>query len=145
MEKKLDVNYTRMQLYSYIPPIMKTIKIRQARHAGHCWRSRDELVCDVLLWTPSCRQSKAGCPVQTYISQLCANMGCCPQDLSKAMDDREVWRETVRNFMLRAQHDDDDEMYLKLVWQKCNFKKLLSISSQSYFFTQILSHWHVLT
>ena len=21
-------------------------------HAGHCWRSRDELINDVLLWTP---------------------------------------------------------------------------------------------
>ena len=60
MEKKLDGNYTRMlqailnkswrqhptkqQLYSYLPPITKTIKIRWTRHAGHCWRSKDELI-----------------------------------------------------------------------------------------------------
>ena len=26
-----------------------TIKIRRTRHAGHCWRSMDELISDVLL------------------------------------------------------------------------------------------------
>ena len=30
----------------------KTIKVRRTRHAGHCWRSRNELISDVLLWTP---------------------------------------------------------------------------------------------
>ena len=60
MEKKLDGNYTRMlrailnkscrqhptkqQLYGHLPPITKTIKIIRTRHAGHCWRSRDELI-----------------------------------------------------------------------------------------------------
>ena len=34
------------------PPITKTIQVRRTRHAGHCWRSRDELIRDVLLWTP---------------------------------------------------------------------------------------------
>ena len=75
-EKKLDGNYTRMlrailnrswrqhptkhQLYGHLPPITKTIKIRRTRHAGHCWRSRDELISDVLLWTPSHGRAKAG-------------------------------------------------------------------------------------
>ena len=65
LEKKLDGNYTRMlrailnkswrqhptkrQLYGHLPPITKTIQVRRARHAGHCWRSKDELVSDVLL------------------------------------------------------------------------------------------------
>ena len=69
LEKKLDGNYTRMlwailnkswrqhptkhQLYGHLPPIMKTIQVRRTRHAGLCWRSRDELINDVLLWTPS--------------------------------------------------------------------------------------------
>ena len=69
LEKKLYGNYTRMlrailnkswrqhptrhQLYGHLPPIMKTIQVRRTRHAGHCWRSKDELVSDVLLWTPT--------------------------------------------------------------------------------------------
>ena len=65
MEKKLDGNYTRIlrailnkswrqyptkqQLYGHLPPVTKTIKVRRTRHAGHFWRSRDELINDVLL------------------------------------------------------------------------------------------------
>ena len=41
---------TKQQLYGHLPPITKTIKIIRTKHAGHCWRSRDELLSDVLLW-----------------------------------------------------------------------------------------------
>ena len=53
---------TRHQLYGHLPPITKTIQARRAMHAGHCWRSKDELISDVLLWTPAYGQSKAGRP-----------------------------------------------------------------------------------
>ena len=39
-------------IYGHLPSITKTIQVRQTWYAGHCWRSRDELVRDVLLWTP---------------------------------------------------------------------------------------------
>ena len=113
MERKLDCNYTRIlqvilnkswwqhptkqQLYGHLPPIMKTIKVRWARHAGHCWRSKDKLMSNVLLSTPSHGQAKAGWPVRTYIQQLCADTGCSPEDLPEAMDDREGWQERVRD------------------------------------------------
>ena len=113
LEKKLDGNYTRMlwailnkswrqhptrhQLYGHLPPIMKTIKVRRTRHAGHCWRSRDELIRDVLLWTPTYGRAKAGWPAQTYIQQLCEDTGCSPEDLPEAMNDREKCRERVRD------------------------------------------------
>ena len=113
LEKKLDGNYTRMlqailnkswrqhptkyQLYGHLPPIMKTIKVRLTRHAGHYWRSRDELISDVLLWTPTYGRAKAGRPARTYIQQLCEDTGCSPEDLPEAMNDREKWRERVRD------------------------------------------------
>ena len=113
LEKKLDDNYTRMlrailnkswrqhptrrQLYVHLPPITKTIQVRRARHAGHCWRSNDELVSDVLLWTPTYGQAKAGRPALTYIQQLCEDTGCNPEDLPEAMNDRERWREMVKD------------------------------------------------
>ena len=87
---------TRHQLYGHLPPITKTIQVRRARHAGHCWRSKDELISDVLLWTPAYGQAKAGRPARTYIQQLCEDTGCSPEDLPKAMNDREKWRERVR-------------------------------------------------
>ena len=105
MEKLIDGNYTRMlrailnkfwrqhptkqQLYGHLPPITKSIKIKRTRHAGHCWRSRDELISDELLWTPSHGRAKAGHSARTYIQQLCVNTGCIPEDLPEAVDDRE--------------------------------------------------------
>ena len=88
---------TRHQLYSHLPPITKTIQVRRTRHAGHCWRSRDELISDVLLWTPTYGQAKAGRPARTYIQQLCEDMVYSPEDLPEEMNDREKWRERVRD------------------------------------------------
>ena len=108
LEKKLDGNYTRVlrailnkswrqhltrhQLYGHLPPITKTIQVRRTRHAGHCRRSSD-----VLLWTPTHGRAKAGRLARTYIQQLCEDTGCCPEDLPEAMNDREKWRERVRD------------------------------------------------
>ena len=113
LEKKQDGNYTRMlrailnkswqqhstrhQLYGHLPPITKTIQVRRTRHAGHCWRSREELIRDVLLWTPTHGHAKAGRPARIYIQQLCEDTGCYPEDLPRAMNDREEWRERVRD------------------------------------------------
>ena len=88
---------TRHQLYDHLPPITKTIQVRRTRRAGHCWRSRDELISDVLLWTPTHGWAKAGRLARTYIQQLCEDTGCSPEDLPEAMNDREKWRERVRD------------------------------------------------
>ena len=109
LEKKLDSNYTRMlrailnrswqqhptrrQLYGHLPPITKTIQARRTRLAGHCRRNKDEIVSDVLLWTPAYGQSKAVRPARKFIQQLSDDTGCNPEDLPKAMNDRETWRE----------------------------------------------------
>ena len=97
LNKSLRQHPTRQQLYGHLPPITKTIQVRQTRHAGHCWRIKDELISDVLLWTPTYSQAKAGRPAQTYIQQLCEDTGCNPEDLPEAMNDREKWRERVRD------------------------------------------------
>ena len=75
LEKKLDGNYTRMlkpisdkswwqhptkhQLYGHVPPITKTIQVRRTRHTGHCWRSRDKLISDILLLTDKSRTTSS--------------------------------------------------------------------------------------
>ena len=121
-EKKLDGNYTRMlrailnkskrqhstkqQLYGHLRPITKIIQIRWIRHARNCWRSRDKLISDVLLWTPSHGWAKVGWPARTYIQQLCADTGCSLEDLPEAMDDREGWQERSGISVLMAWHDD---------------------------------------
>ena len=113
IEKKLDGNYTRMLrvilnkswrqhsikqlLNGHLLPITKTIKVRRTRHAEHCWRSRDELISDVLLWTPSHGRAKVGRPARTYIQQLCKDTRCSPEDLPEAMNDWEEWQERIKD------------------------------------------------
>ena len=97
LNKSWHQHPTRHQLYGHLPPITKTIQVRRTRHAGHCWRSKDELISDVLLWTLEYGQAKAGRPARTYIQQLCEDTGCNPEDLPKAMNDREEWQERVRD------------------------------------------------
>ena len=88
---------TRHQLYSHLPPITITIQVKRTRHAGYCWRSRDELISDVLLWTLTYGRAKAGRPARTYIQQLCEDTGCSPEDLPEAINGREKWRERIRD------------------------------------------------
>ena len=144
LEKKLDGNYTRMlwaiwnkswqqhttrhQLYAYLPPITKTIQARRTRHTGHCWRSKDELISDVLLWTHVYGQAKAGWPARTYIQQLCEDTGCSPEDLPEAINDREKWRErvsfaifsTVKRFQLLQSNNNNCRQYWLFVCRQWN-------------------------
>ena len=92
LNKSWRQHSTKQQLYVYLPLIVKTIQVRRTRHAWHCWRSKEELINDVLLWTPSHGQAKAGQPARTYIQQLCANTGFSLEDLPGAMDNRQVAR-----------------------------------------------------
>ena len=122
LEKKLDGNYTRMlqailnkswrqhltrhQLYCHLSPITKTIQAKRVRHEGHCWRSRDELISDVLLWTPTYGRAKTGRPAGTYIQQLCEDTGCSLEDLLEAMNDRESGVRGSGIYVLVARHDE---------------------------------------
>ena len=122
MKKKLDGNYTRMlrailnkswrqhltryQLYGHLAPITKTIQVKRTRHAGNCWRSKDELISDVFLWTPTYSQAKAGRPARTYIQQQCEDTGCNPKDQPEVMNEREKWRE-------RAHY----QLYIYITWR----------------------------
>ena len=85
--------------------ITKTIQVRRTRHAGHCCGSQDELLSDILLWTPLHGRAKVERPVWTYIQQLCADTGCNLEDLLGAIDDRDWWRERERERERESQRD----------------------------------------
>ena len=51
----------------------------------------------VLLWTPTHGRAKAGRPARIYIQQLGKDKGCNLEDLPEVMNDREEWRERVRD------------------------------------------------
>ena len=133
MNKSWRQHPTKHQLYGHLPPITKTIQVRRTRHAGHCLRSRDELIRDVHLWTPTHGRAKAGRPARTYIQQLCEDTGCCPEDLPEAMNDREKWRERVRRYPC-YQHD---MMMMMIFWynsvslKKDRMSSILTFSNRS--------------
>ena len=109
--KSLDGTYTRMlrailnkswkehptkyELYASIPPITDTIKERRMRFAGHCYRSKDELISSLLFWTPAHGYTSVGRPYKTFIDVLSEDAGLNPAELKIAMQDRDDWRRRV--------------------------------------------------
>ena len=65
------------------------------KFAGHCWRSKEELASDVLLWTPLHGKSRVGRPAITYVDQLMRDTGCTIDELPTAMQDRDGWKKRV--------------------------------------------------
>ena len=125
LEKKLDGNDTRMlrailnksrrqhptkhQLYGHLPPIKKTIQVRQTRHAGHCWRSRDKLISDVFLWTLTYGRAKAGRPARTCIQQLCEDTDVAQKTCQRRWTIGKSGERGSGISVLAARNDDDDD------------------------------------
>ena len=120
-EKKLTEEEARRQLHKnvacnieqvlastpYKAPTIWPPASHHENYPGHCWRSKDELISDVLLWTPTYGQVKAGRPARTYIQQLC-------EDTDVALKTRQRWWMIGRSgergsgiSVLAARHDDE--------------------------------------
>ena len=144
-------NIYKQQLYGHQLPITKTIKIRRTRHAGHCWRSRDEIISDILLSTHSHGQAKAGRPVQTYIQQFCADTRCSLEDLPDQWIIGRCGGRRSEISVLIARRDDDESIYLSIYLSACvnsllmlcylsvNHFSLLFLFWKHYFSSQTLS------
>ena len=114
LEKKLDGCYTKMirviknvswnqhmrneVLYGEIPKITTTIATQRAKFSGHCWRSKDELAHQLLLWEPTHGKR----PRRTFIDQLVDDTELYKEDLTNAMNDREYWKSKVVDVRLRS-------------------------------------------
>ena len=96
LNKSCRQHLIKWQLNGHLPPITKAIKVRRTRHAGHCWRSKDDLISDIRLFTPSHGRANEGRPTRTYIQLICAPTGCSLEDQPGEKDDRDEWRERVR-------------------------------------------------
>ena len=71
---------------------LNTVKWFQVSLFIVCTQSNgDELISDVLYWTPSHGRASIERPARTYVQQLCEDTGCGQEDMPKAMDDRDVW------------------------------------------------------
>ena len=123
--KKLDGNYTimlrailnkswrqhptRHQLYGHLLPITKTLQVRRTRHAGHCWRSKDELINHVLLWTPHMAKQKQDDQLEhtysIYVRIRDVALKTCQRRWMIGRSGERVPGISVQ----AARHDDDDD------------------------------------
>ena len=71
------------------------VRERRMRFAGHCWRNKEELASDVLLWQPTHGHTAVGRPAKTYVDQLQEDAGLQKDDLATAMMDKDQWRKRV--------------------------------------------------
>ena len=98
---------TRHQLYGHLPPITKTIPVRRTRHAGHFWRSKDELIS---YGHPHMAKQKQDDQLEhTYSSYVMIR--------DVALKTCQRWGMIGRSgergpgiYVLAARHDDDDDL-----------------------------------
>ena len=67
--------------------------------------SKDELLGNILQWTPMHEHTRVGQLTKTYTHQLCL------EDLPRAMTDREGWQERSRDLVQLAYLDDNDIIF----------------------------------
>ena len=67
---------TKQQLF---PSHLKNHPIRRTRHAGYCWRSKEELKSDILPWTPTQEWASVDRPTRTYVQTLDVVWRTCRQ------------------------------------------------------------------
>ena len=116
LEKRLDGTYTRLlmrvqnmnwrnhptkeEIYKDIPPISDTVRMRRNRFAGHCHRSKGEIISDLLLWRLP--YPKRGRRPLTYPDVLCRDNEILFEDLGTAMMDRNHWKGVVKSHLGRG-------------------------------------------
>ena len=99
LNKSWKQHPTKQQLYSNLPPILKTIQVIRTKHAGEARRN----LCDIFLWTATHGHVIVSQPTRTYLDQLSADKGCNLENLPRAIDykngrrERERERESKRN------------------------------------------------
>ncbi len=112
LEKTLNGCYTRMlrmasnvswkdhmtneELYGDLPPVTLKIRQRKLRLAGHCWRHKEEIASDLVLWEPLDGKRKRGRQRTTYVDNLLDDTGLDnTKELSALIQDRTVWWNVV--------------------------------------------------
>ena len=108
---------TKHQLYGHLPPITKTIQVRRTRLAGHCWRSRDELIRDVLLWTPHMAEQKQDDQLEHTYSSYVRIRDVAPKTSQRRWKIGRSGERELGISVLVARHDNDDTPHhFKVCW-----------------------------
>ena len=98
----LEEHKTNKELYGNLPKITDTLMIRRLRFIGHCWRKKDEVISDLLLWEPKHGARKRGRPATTYVDQLRNDTGLSIAELKSIMGNRKEWIKLVNGVRVRS-------------------------------------------
>ena len=91
-----------LELYGNLPKITDTLKIRRLRFIGHCWRRKDEVLSELLLWEPKHGARKRARPATTYVEQLRNDTGLSIAELKSIMGNRKEWMKVVNGVRVRS-------------------------------------------
>ena len=91
----------KLQNYRY-GNITDTLMIRRLRFIGHCWRKKDEVISDLLLWEPKHGARKRGRSALTYVDQLQNDTGLSIVELKSIMGNRKEWMKLVNVVRVRS-------------------------------------------
>jgi len=96
-------------IYGKLPRISSKLMQRTVRFSGHCYRTKDEVISSLLLWTsPVPNRSNR----LTYPDVISRVTGIKVQYIPAAMAAQPVWRSIVHSFL--ADDDDDDDFLISL-------------------------------
>ena len=106
LKQRLDGTYTRLLMkvknlnwrnhpnkaliYGELPPISTTLAQRRSMFAGHCFRAKDQVVSDVLLWRLP--QANRGARKLCYPDTICRDTNLTLEELKESMMNRETWK-----------------------------------------------------
>ena len=92
---------TNEVVYAGLPRISTTIRERRRRFSGHCSRSQNEVVSDLVLWEPKHDKRSVRGQVHTFVDLLEADSAVPRDCLPAAIDDRVGWRNRAMGGRLR--------------------------------------------
>ena len=109
-ERRMAKNVTWRQcitnevLYAGLPRISTTLRERRLRFSGHCWRSKYEVVSDLVLWEPKHGKRSVGgqARILNFVDLLEVDTGVPRDCWPAAMDDRVGWGERATGGRLRS-------------------------------------------
>ena len=81
---------TLQEIYNGLPRISDVLTSRMLSFAGHCFRSKNEVISDLLLWCPAGPKRSRK---RTFLDILKRETGLETEELGTAMAERELWRE----------------------------------------------------
>ena len=132
-------------------PIISHLISHPSKMSKTCWKSKDEFISNIFLWTSTHGHTSVGWHAKIYIHQLCADIGCSLEDLPVGMDDKRESKESMlpaclimmitttalSSFLYRLLTEDNWKSWvlictiqtfrhkpLYMQWQQCNLNTL---------------------